>query len=338
MTENRRKLYNLENQYICNFNNDDKKQEIISKMNVILQKITPNFTDKKLTSINDLLKTISMIHFSPTFLSEIVFINQDELANKITDKEILVARQYVEKLLDVNLELVNVDYIEDNLMTNTEGQCIACNENKHQIFYQDDKYGVMSTDLIVHEFGHAADFTISRSINDDKFLNKHISISESIAYYSQYKYLIDHGTKKQRQGLFGAFIFTYLSIVISKYCLTNNIELCDLNENNIISIESMQEIIQAYQGRVSEIHIIDKIKMIKDMHINIGALLNNEILPRYGMVLAIFLLDKNEEFINNLIKNNSIENSLENLIFEIIPNPQEDILNLESKFKNYFND
>ena len=55
------------------------------------------------------------------------------------------------------------------------------------------------------------------------------------------------------------------------------------------------------------------------------------------MIFALFLLDKDENFINELIKKNSINNSLENFISEIIPNQQDDILNLESKFSSYFN-
>ncbi len=335
MTQNRKELYNLEDLYINCFHKDNEKHGIILKMNEVLQKVTPNYAKKTLKSINDLLKIIPKIHFNSNFLSEIVIISQDELSNKVTEKEILFARQYVEKLLNVDLSLVNVEYA-NNLMDNTEGQCIACKKDKHQIFYQKDKHGVISTDLIVHEFGHAADFTISRAIDDDNLLNRHISISESIAYYCQYKFLIEFGTKKQRQGLFGAFILTYLSIIICKYCLTNNIKLHNLNNDDIILDESIQEIIESYQGTVSNIFITDRINMIKGMYKDILLLLNNEIQPRFGMIFALFLLDKDQNFINELIKKNSINHSLENFIFEIIPNQQDDILNLESKFSSYF--
>ncbi len=95
--------------------------------------------------------------------------------------------------------------------------------------------------------------------------------------------------------------------------------------------------IKSYQGRVSNSFIIDRISMIKDTHENLVCLLNYQILPRFGMIFALFLLDKDENFINELIKKNSINNSLENFISEIIPNQQDDILNLESKFSSYFN-
>ena len=96
MTQNRKELYNLENQYINCFHKDNEKQEIILKINKVLQKITPDFANKTFESINDLLKIIPKIHFNSSFLSEIVIINQNELSNEITEKEILIARQYVE--------------------------------------------------------------------------------------------------------------------------------------------------------------------------------------------------------------------------------------------------
>lgn len=337
MTQNRKELYNLESQYINCFHKDNEKQKIILKINEVLLKITPDFADKNLKSIYDLFEIITKIHFNSNFLSEIVIISQEELSNKVTEKEILFARQYVEKLLNVDLSSVNVEYIENNLMDNIEGECIACKKDKHQIFYQKDENGVISTDLIIHEFGHAADFTISRTIDDDDLLNRHISISESIAYYCQYKFLMEFGTKKQRQGSFGAFILTYLSIIICKYCLANDVELHNLNNDDIILDDSIQEMIKSYQGRVSNSFIIDRINMIKNMHENLLFLLTHEILPRFGMIFALFLLDKDENFINELIKKNSINNSLENFISEIIPNQQDDILNLESKFSSYFN-
>lgn len=337
MTQNRKELYDLENQYINSFHKDIEKQEIELRMKKVLLKITPDFENKTFESINDLLKIIPKINFSSSFLSEIVLISQNELSNDVTAKEILIAKQYVEKLLNVNLSSVDVEYLENCLMHNTEGKCIACDKDQHKIFYQDDKNGVISTDLIVHEFGHAADFTISRSIDDDKLLNKHISISESIAYYCQYRFLIEFGTKIQRQGLFGAFVLTYLSIIICTYCLSNNIELHNLNEDDILANKSIQNMIESYQGTVSNTFIIDKVRMIKSIHENTLLLLNNEVLPRFGMILALFLLDKDAIFINELIKRNSIYIPLERFISEIIPNQQDDILNLESKFSSFFN-
>lgn len=336
MTQNRKELYKLEHQYINSFHKKVDKENLIIKINEVLLKISPDFQSKTLESINDLLKIIPSINFSSKFLSEIVTISENELSNNVTEKEILIARQYVEKLLNVDLSSVNVQYTKNYLIGNTEGQCIACDKDKHQIFYQDNKYGIISTDLIVHEFGHAADFSISRTIDNDKLLNRHISISESIAYYCQYKFLIEFGTKKQRQGLFGAFIYTYLSIIICKYCLINNLELHNLNENDIISDESIQEMIKSYNKKVPNSFMIERIKMIKDTHQNIILLLNKEILPRFGMIFALFLLDKDEGFINELIKRNTVNNSFDSFISEIIPNHEDSILNLESKFSEFF--
>lgn len=336
MTQNRQKLYNLENQYINNINQGICNDEIILKMNKVLLKISPDFQTKTFQSINDLLKIVSNISFSSSFLSEIVFIDQNELCNEITEEEIMIARQYVEQLLNVDLSSINIEYSKKPLLDNTEGQCIACEKDKHQVFYQNDEYGVISTDLIVHELGHAADFTISRSINDDKLLNRHISISESIAYYCQYKYLLENGTKEQRKGLFGAFIFTYLSIVICKYCLKNNIKLHNINQQNIILDESIQEIIKSYKGTVNDEFIKDKINMLQNTHANIISLLNNEVLPRFGMILALFLLNKDKKFIIELIQKNSIDHSFESFVSKIIPNEEDSIINIESEFEKFF--
>ena len=337
MTENRKKLYSLENQYINNFHTINDKENLILQINNILLKISPDFQDKTLKSINELLKFIPKINFSSKFLSSIVHIQENELSNKITDKEILIARQYVENLLDINLSAVSVEYVNNSLIGNTEGQCIACSKNNHKIFYQENEYGVVSTDLIIHEFGHAADFTISRNIEDDKLLNSHISIAEAIAYYCQYSFLIEFGTKIQRQGVFGAFIYTYLSIIICKHCLINSIELKQININDIIIDRSVQELIKAYDQKVSNSFINERIKMIQNEHEGIVLLIKNEILPRFGMILALFLLDKDKKFINELIQKNSIHNSLYDLVFEIIPNYEDDISDIESKFNDFFN-
>lgn len=335
MSEYSKELYKLERQYINKILTDGKESKALQQeMSQVMFKLCTDFQDKAMESIRLLLNLINPIDFSSSFLSALANSTHD-LSNDVTEIEIAQAKDYVENLLDVDLTQVKVIRLYESVRNNSEGFCIACGENEHHIFYQNDISGIISTDLIVHELGHAAEFTISRNENSDRLLNKYSSLSEAIAYYCQFSYLAEHGTKEQRVGSFGAFFYTYLAIVTCRICMKNRTPLCDIDENLVVNDDECLAILNSYNFDAKEF-VVSKIRDIKLRFPDISSLIYHEVAPRFGLVLGLFLLNKSQDFIKGIIKNNSLDQTLESLISEIIPDYHNSITELEDKFEQYF--
>lgn len=335
MSEYSKELYKLERQYIDYILTENQESDAIQQeLSQVMLKQCDDSQSKAMETVELLQDLINPIDFSSNFLSDLAN-NTYDLSNDVTEIEIAQARDYVEKLLDVDLSQVKVLRLHQNVRNNSEGFCIACGNNDHHIFYQNDASGVISTDLIVHELGHAADFSISRNECNDSLVNKHISLSEAVAYYCQFSYLLEHGNKEQRVGSFGAFFFTYLAIVTCRICIKSGVPLSDIDENDVANDDECITILNSYNFD-SKQFIVDKVREIKQMFSNIESLIYHEVAPRFGLILGVFLLNKPQEFINKIIKSNSIDQSLESFVAEIIPNYHDSINDLENKFEQYF--
>ena len=118
------------------------------------------------------------------FLKRLSSTDPSSLGNPISEREFNVARDFVENCLKVNLNKVEWLHIENQIRKSSEGFCISNRDDEHFIFTQDDPFGVTSTDLFVHELGHAADFSISRACNDDSLLKPLRTIANIDTYQS----------------------------------------------------------------------------------------------------------------------------------------------------------
>ena len=337
MSELRDKLYNLERQYINKIITDGVESNAIKKdISAILMQACPTFQKNATDTNNYYMRYIHEINLSSRFLRKYLSeINVADLHNIVTENEISEAVSYVEQLLDVDLSHISVRKLDKQVRANAEGFCTTCNNDEHFVFYQPDENGVISTDLIVHELGHAAESSISRSQNDDALLIPHAAISEAIAYYCQFKYLLEHGTRMQRAGSIGAFLFTYLAIVICRTCIKNETSLSNIDVHEIINSDECRQIIDSYNYDATEF-IENKINTLKGIHLDLMSLTHNEISPRLGIVLAIFLLEKPLDFVKEIIKKNTIQNDIDVFFKDIIPEHDLSIKNLEIHFENYF--
>ncbi|MFP7409289.1 hypothetical protein [Aeromonas veronii] len=337
MSELRAKLYNLERQYINTIITDGVESDAIkTDISGILMQACPTVIKNATDTNHYYMRYIHKINLSSEFLRKCLNgINVAELHNIVTENEVSEAVSYVEQLLDIDLSHISVLKLDKQVRANAEGFCVTCNNDEHFIFYQPDENGVISTDLIVHELGHAAEFSISRSQNNDALLIPHSAISEAVAYYCQFKYLLEYGTSMQRAGSIGAFLFTYLAIIICRICIKNETSLNNIDVHTIINSDECRQFIDSYNYDETKL-VENKINILKELYPDLMSLTHHEISPRLGVVLAIFLLDKPLSFIKEIIKKNAIQNDIDIFFKEIIPEGDLSIKNLEIHFENYF--
>lgn len=300
-----------------------------------------NFIEHLYSSIEQFPSLIENIYLPLDVLNLFSNIDTDSLNNTINMHEFNKAKRYVEVLLNINLDKIQWHHLKYSVSEYSEGSCWPCNDEDHYIFTYYNEDGTLSTDLLVHEIGHAADFKISRTKNDDTLLLGHITLREAIAFYCQYKYLSDFGTPTMRVGSFGSFLFTYLNILVLNYCLKNEIQLQDLVPEDIINDSSMNELVSSYNisdpsGEYGRNFIIEKIYSIKSRFASLGDVVYGEIQPRFGAILGIYLLDKNSDFIKDIILSNSLCRDISSIIEIIIPNYNEEISNLPERLLKYF--
>jgi len=268
-------------------------------------------------------------------------LNYSELSNPISENEFNIARNYVENLLDIKLSKIQWNHLEYSPSEHSEGSIWPFGDDEHYIFTYYDPYGAISTDLLVHEIGHAADFTVSRLANDDALLAGHKCLHEAIAYYCQFKYLSEFGSSTLRIGSCGGFVFTYLAILVLNYCLKNGLQLNEINPSELVYDSSFNDLVSSYDvfdstGNYGANFLKDKIIDIQERFKNLVNLIYVEIQPRFGIVLGIYLLDKEPEFIKELILLNTLCNDVVEVSEKIIPDYKDVILNFPDKLIKYF--
>lgn len=336
-SEKREILYKLEKQYVDLLINDRDTSSVEGDLNTELSKICFDFREKAVKSIDVLIKLSREVYFESSFLKSATLVEPSSLTDPVTEQDFFQAKEFVSDLLRVDLEHVGFLFLSKPARgnPNAEGFCVACCDEKHHVFIQNHEFGVVSKDLLVHELGHAADFTISRSIDNDNLLVKHSSISEAVAYYCQYKYLLEFSEKHRRIGSFGAFLLTYLSICILRYCIENDTRLSEIIPEIAVNDEQFSNIVNSY-GHGGRDFVVGKIHMLKQQHKELGSLVYNEISPRFGMVLALKLLDKTVEEIVEIIQINSIDNDLEQIIEKILSPTNCGFGSVQNHFEDFF--
>ena len=335
----RKKLYDLENQCVNATKNGSPTQKIEEALGRIGEEIVGDVQNKLMHSVSALIGLVTPIYFSSEFLKCLSSTDGSSLGNPISEREFDVARDFVESHLKVNLSKVQWLHLENQFRKNSEGFCISHRDEEHFIFTQNDPLGVKSTDLLVHELGHAADHSVSRAHNDDTLLVRHITLCEAIAYECQYRYLSEFGTPVKRQGSLGALLFLYLCIVTVRYCLKHSLPLNDFNPEVAIDDSEFNEIVDSYNkcginGR--EFISVTLIESVKP-HGQLANLVFNEIAPKFGLILGILLLDSDPDRIIELINENTINNNIDAIIHKLSPDYLNKINSFEHLALKYIN-
>ncbi|WP_431623991.1 hypothetical protein [Enterobacter roggenkampii] len=329
----RKKYYELETQCVIATKNGNSFQEFDEALHRTGEEIVGDVHNKLLNSVTALVDLVSPLYFSSEFLKRLSSTDPSSLGNPISEREFNVARDFVENCLKVNLNKVEWLHIENQIRKSSEGFCISNRDDEHFIFTQDDPFGVTSTDLFVHELGHAADFSISRACNDDSLLIRHISLCETIAYYCQYRYLSESGNPVKRQGSLGTLLFLYLCISTVRYCLNNDVSLNDFDPEVDIDGSDFYEIIDSYnkRGMNGREYISGILNESVKRYGELTYLIFREIAPKFGLILAILFLDSEPEHMIELINTNTINTDLDTFVHAFIP----DYFNKINSFESY---
>ncbi|MCX7068663.1 MAG: hypothetical protein NTW85_13365 [Methylococcales bacterium] len=317
MTNYKEELFKLEKRHIDNFKNGNIKEQdnIQNKINILHINNIQDLNTYIMKSINTIRDLCVDVNLSKKLLSDIMTdikkTDFENISNVIDENIIVKSKGFVSLLLNVDLSKVKFYDLKVNKNNiYAEACCINCGEDEHHIFYYSEEF--TSTDLIVHELGHAAEFSISRKVKDDQFTS-HSCISEAVAYFCQFKYLLENGSRQQRSGAVAAFIYTYLAILVLSYCLKNKLELSDIIPEKLIDESMFKDFLEIY-GDNGRSFIVEKINHIKNTNAELINLVGSEISPRFGVVLALILLKKDISIILKIISMNSITENLDSIL------------------------
>jgi len=318
-------LYQLEKEIQQAYVKGARTDHLSSQQNQLLSLFCVNSSEKLTKYLNQMVAIVRTINISSSVLQLGEHIDTSRLSNPITDLEFVEAKNYVQELLDVDLTDVSLEFTEKNEHM-VEGRCLSCGDTSHIVLIPKNDQQVCSTDLLVHELGHAAEFTFNRKSGDDKLLLPHASFSEAIAYYCQLKYLVDKGTREQRIGAFGVFYLSYLAACVVRHCLDKKIELNELKPNKALKSGYYDDILAAYPSlglNVAKKIVIDNIKFFQERYGSILHLMHGDFSPRLGFVFALYLLDKPKEFLQDLMLQNALENDFLAVTKTIVPSIKE---------------
>jgi len=202
--------------------------------------------------------------------------------NEIETNFIERNKKYVEDQLDVDLSNVDIFYLDDSFVT-AEGWAMSCKTDEHYVCLPVNlKNNFLSDDLLIHELGHTAEFCIRRNdVNEERLIN-HKIISETIAHYSQFKYLSTQNRNK-RISVIGSILYIAPFLEIFKYCISNNTK----NWYSDRAIEAKN-----FEGLKKHYSVTELFSIIKPYEgTNIYDLYSLVIEPRLGAILALSLLD-----------------------------------------------
>ncbi len=166
---------------------------------------------------------IEPAHLGSEMIRQIAGTDQAMLEDPvITDDDFAELKAFVGKLLDVNLSRTTLKRVPAKFLAEwttshelAEATAISCGIDEHLILLPESSF--QSYDLVVHELGHAAEFTLRRQLNTDWGLVNRPIISEATAHYAQFSHLLACGTPMRRQGALGAFLHPYL---VAQYIFT----------------------------------------------------------------------------------------------------------------------
>jgi hypothetical protein len=321
----------------------DRQVSIANKMLEIRNQRFPDFDKYVQKSVPEILEYYNHIDLSSNLLEQLVSLNGSDL-DDYTDQSFAIAKSYVSAKMGLDLDPVVEVKLSINYLRHAEAQCIACGESQHHVFYPTKSTATetLSTDLLCHEIGHAADFMSSRRANGgDDVLIQHKAINEMVAYYCQYAYLQEHGNRVKRMGALGAFIFTYLAALIVRYAIKKDLPLHKITFRHIMRDRAIEVFLKAYTANFrseekAKFFLSQKVEQILTDYQNIDAIVNHELSPRLGIPLALAALELSADSIKKVAEANKLKESLSSVI-GLIPCSASKISELEVLMLNFIN-
>ena len=208
--------------------------------------------------------------------------NQDETSEFKDDTT--EYRKFVEKLMDVDLSNVTVAHVPGDFSKN-EGRAYPCGRDQHVVIMPLEGEGFLSPDLLVHELGHTAEFTLRRQ-NDDvsKFIN-HGILNETIAHFCQYSYLKEFGTRIERISALNSVIPMYMMLKARIATKEMRVEPNVVQTERIVEHKEFADFRKVYTtlGLKKSLIAYEGYSLFESYH--------SKIAPRFGSVLALRLLN-----------------------------------------------
>lgn len=210
----------------------------------------------------------------------------------LPNEDITQYKKFVEDLLDVDLSNVSVAHVPFDY-SKAEGQAISCGKDRHVVVLPPRGQAFLSPDLLIHELGHTAEYTLRRKNDDIKHFVNHVFLNETIAHFCQYRYLKEYGTKTEKISAMNSVIPLYMMLkariaatemklqpdVVQTEKLVNHKGFADFRK--VYTTPGLKRSMSAYEGE------------------NFYRLYHMSIAPRFGAILALKLLNE-PETINKL--------------------------------------
>ncbi len=275
---------------------------------------------------------IEPAHLGSEMIRQIAGTDQAVLEDPvITADDFEELKAFVGKLLDVDLSRTTLKRVPAKFLAEwttshelAEATAISCGIDEHLILLPEPSF--QSYDLVVHELGHAAEFTLRRQLNTDWGLVNRPIISEATAHYAQFSHLLACGTPMRRQGALGAFLHPYL---VAQYIFSGTRTVKDalqterfsaFREAGCYSLARLEELLRPFEKRPPSETYFEPVE------------------KRFGIPLALKLRDR-PACMRKLAAANfhvSLDNVLREL--ELDPNELLNFTNLDSLFAAFVGD
>ncbi|WP_314916050.1 hypothetical protein [Pseudomonas helleri] len=315
----RERLYELEAEYCKHYKFDDSEaSRLHAEISALLLENCPDwheFSQRELGSIFDIYQ---MINISGETIRRLADMEVGGLSDS-DSSSFQEAINYVEGITELDLSSVKEVRLNRYDCIYSEGECVACDKNNHHVYYSLDSNQVSSVDLLCHEVGHAADFINARTeFLEDNSLHRHQSLAEAVAFYCQFRYLIEYGDEKKRTASLGAFLYTYLAYLLCCHCFNNKIPLDQIEPYEAVEDEIFSSFIAAYLPRhgeeVARDFVAGKISAIQNQYQDLSQVIFMELNARLGIPLALALLSIHNSNLYQVSKSNILSVELKEVV------------------------
>ncbi|GAA0830741.1 hypothetical protein [Cupriavidus pauculus] len=148
-------------------------------------------------------------------IRQIAATNAMALEDRVTCENFEELKEFVGNLYGVDLSNTTLLRVPPEVLAElaggelAEAMALSCGIDEHVVVLPNS--GFQSYDLVAHELGHAAEFTLRRQLDTDWCLFNRPIVSETTAYYAQFHHLLAYGNPTRRQGALAAFLPAYLA-------------------------------------------------------------------------------------------------------------------------------
>lgn len=313
-------LYEIETEICYGCKADSlPSEDLMNRLLNIVRSDIPDYDMLTDASIKEIFNLFKDIQIQPSLITRIV--SPDVKIPSFEPNEIETAREYVSCLMQTDLSKISVINVSDlDKVTYQQAEAITyyCKDNEHYVFISPNSVTGTTTDLLCHEFGHAAETTIIRESGElHTSYHTHSLISEAIANYCQLKFLQDHSNPEMRAFTFNNFLFGYLAILVVKYCLAERILPSNIIIEDILNTPDFVSLLECYRSHSDMNFIVEKMKdNIADLASfqHIGHIVLFVVAHRSSMLIALLMLNNANLDLVTIAKNNTVRASISTLL------------------------